>query len=222
MNILFDLDGTLSDPRDGILSSIDYAVRALGYKSPPASRLEDFIGPPLREAFRCLLGDVTPGLIEEAVGKFREHYSAHGMFENQIYEGIPDVLITLRRKSYRLWVATTKPGVYAERILEHFGLSKYFDGVYGSQLDGGRSEKKELIKSHLEREKIGARGTVMVGDRAQDIVGARSNGLDGIGVLWGFGSREELEGAGASVVVEEVAALDTLFSCPTSDWRGTV
>ncbi len=222
MNILFDLDGTLSDPRDGILGSIDYAVRALDYKSPPASRLEEFIGPPLRETFRCLLGDVTPGLIEEAVGKFRERYSAHGMFENQVYEGIPDVLITLRRKSYRLWVATTKPGVYAERVLEHFGLSEYFDGVYGAQLDGGRSEKKELIKFLLEREQIGACGTVMVGDRAQDIVGARSNGLDGIGVLWGFGSREELEGAGASVVVEEVAALDTLFSGPTSDWRGAV
>lgn len=222
MNILFDLDGTLSNPRDGIVRSFEYAVKALGYQCPSLSRLEEFIGPPLREAFRCLLGDVASGLIEEAVGKFRERYSAHGMFENQVYEGIPDVLITLRRKSYRLWVATTKPGVYAERILEHFGLNEYFDGVYGAQLDGGRSEKNELIELLLEREQIGARDAVMVGDRAQDIVGAKSNGVDGMGVLWGFGSREELEGARACVVVENVPALEALFCCPTSDWGGIV
>jgi phosphoglycolate phosphatase len=210
VNILFDLDGTLTDPREGIVACIKHGLSSLGEPSPPDAELERFIGPPLHETFAKLLsGDRN---VDAAVKAYRERFSAVGMFENVVYAGIPEVLKTLGAKGAALYVATSKPQVFAERILDHFDLSRYFTRVFGSELNGVRSNKGELIEHILLTEQLSPVDTVMVGDREHDIHGARRNSVRAVGVLWGYGSTKELVAAGAEQIFAQPSELCALSS----------
>jgi phosphoglycolate phosphatase len=210
MNLLFDLDGTLTDPFEGITKCISFALVALGYQAPELDSLRWCIGPPIRENFAKLLGSEDTDLIERAVHLYRERFSEFGLFENEIYPGIPEALETLTAKGCRLYVATSKPRVYAEHIIEHFGLKRFFKAIFGSQLDGGLSDKRSLISHILHKDSLDSRMTVMVGDREHDMIGAEANGLSGIGVLWGYGTITELEAAGALACIMSPDELEPL------------
>jgi phosphoglycolate phosphatase len=212
MHILLDLDGTLTDPREGIVGCIRHALERMGHSSPGDEELARYIGPPLHEGFAEILGCEDKPVIDRAVALYRERFTDIGLYENGVYEGIVPVLATLRELGATLYLCTAKPLVYAERIVEHFGLRHFFKALYGSELDGTRTRKTDLIAYVLERESLDPSSTYMVGDRAHDVIGARANGVNPIGVLWGYGSREELVGAGAIVLCEHPAALGALFS----------
>jgi phosphoglycolate phosphatase len=210
MNVLIDLDGTLTDSRPGIVASIQHALRALGHQAPEALALQKYIGPPLHAAFRELLPVNTDADVARAIAAYRERYVAIGMFENAVYAGVLDSLELLRERGARLFVATSKPQVFAQRILEHFELNHYFDKIYGSELDGQRTDKIDLIAHVLAQSQLQKAQTVMVGDRHHDIVGAMTNGVRAVGVLWGYGSRTELSGAGAETLLETPSDLGRL------------
>jgi phosphoglycolate phosphatase len=206
-NLLFDLDGTLTDPREGIVGSLRYALGELGVPAPSDDELSRWIGPPLHESFRFALGAKRATSLPRALELYRERFASVGMFENKVYPGIPEALAALGAAGWRLWVVTSKPSVFAAPILEHFALTRYFVGVYGAELSGERSDKGELIAHVLRSEGLLAAQTAMIGDRKHDIVGARRNGVRALGVLWGYGTRDELAGAGADGVYENVADL---------------
>ena len=217
--LLFDLDGTLTEPSPGITASFAYAAQALGRASPSVTELSRFIGPPLRDAFVELLGSEEPALIEEAVRLYRERYANIGLFENAVHPGVPGVLTQLRSEGFVLRIVTSKPKVYADRIIDHFGLRKFFEHVYGPELSGERSSKTELIAYVLKTESVAPRGACMIGDRAHDIVGARANGVASLGVTWGYGTAAELHAAGAGRVidaVDELLAASRAFSLASS------
>jgi len=197
MNLLFDLDGTLTDPFTGITKCISHALNKLGRQSPPKERLRWCIGPPLKDCFAKLLASDDDKLVEKAIGLYRERFGTVGLFENQVYEGIPEALEVLLENGHTLYVATSKPVVYAVRIIDHFGLHRYFKAVYGSELDGTRGDKTSLIAHILQNESISSSDTVMIGDREHDMIGAKANGTCGFGVLWGYGTQKELETSGA-------------------------
>jgi phosphoglycolate phosphatase len=203
----FDLDGTLTDPALGIVRCFQHALRALSGPAWADAELRQFIGPPLRPAFQAIFRTDDTALVERAIGAYRERFGSEGLYENAVYPEIPDVLAKLRHAGFQLWVVTSKPHVYADRIIDHFGLREHFARVYGAELSGARSEKAELIEHVLREERIDPASTCMIGDRRHDIEGARANGVAGLGVLWGYGSREELERAGAADIVESVAAI---------------
>lgn len=196
MVICFDLDGTLTDPKEGIIGSIRYALRQLGYEGPTNDReLEWCIGPPLLASFEKLVGNPYDASL--ALDNYRERFSEVGLYENEIYPDIAEVLAKLSADGHRMFVATSKPTVYAERIINHFQLTDYFETVFGSELDGTRSDKTELLAWVLSKKQLTAENTVMVGDRSHDIIGAANNGMRSVGVLYGYGSKEELADAGA-------------------------
>lgn len=197
MHLLFDLDGTLTDPFPGITKSIQHALVALDHSAPPAEDLRWCIGPPLRQVFAKLLGTTDAALIEAAIIKYRERFGTIGLFENTIYPGIEPALAELKQSGHTLGVATSKPAVFAARIIEHFKLKPYFQAVDGSEMDGTRGDKTSLIAYILKRDAIAPANTIMIGDREYDMIGARQNGVAALGVLWGYGSKEELETAGA-------------------------
>jgi phosphoglycolate phosphatase len=212
--ILLDLDGTLSDPKVGITRSIRHAFDQLGRPLDPAIDLDFCIGPPLLQSLETLLGPSHVQLGPQALGLYRHRYQSLGLYENTVYPGVPDALDALASLA-DLYVATSKPTVYALHILEHFNLDRYFKGVYGSELDGARSDKGELIASLLEAEGLDPAEAVMVGDRKQDLLGAAKHGVRGVGVLWGYGSRQELLGAGASLLLaapQELPALGAIHA----------
>jgi len=209
--VLFDLDGTLTDPKLGITRSIQYALRKRGIVPPEADDLEAFIGPPLEQSFRERLG-LDASAARRAVEDYREYFSQQGLYENEVYDGIPALLRELRDSGRRVVLATSKPLVYAERILEHFDLAKHFDLVVGSDLDGTRVEKSEIVATAL----AGVAGVlpervVMVGDRMHDVQGARANGIDAIAVTYGYGTREELSAASPTSLAETVLELRVLL-----------
>lgn len=208
--MLFDLDGTLTDPKVGILNCIKYALTRLDVPAPADIILESYIGPPLQHSFAAMLGPDRVELVEQAVAFYRERYTTEGLFENEVYPGIVDLLQHMRQRAGALYVATSKPTLYARRIIDHFGLARFFDDVYGSELDGMRSNKTDLIAYILTQETIAADAAVMIGDRSHDIVGARGNGVRALGVLWGYGSREELMRAGADRIFDTPGALRSL------------
>ena len=208
--LLFDLDGTLTEPAPGITASFAYAAQALGRASPSVTELRRFIGPPLRDAFVELLGSDDPALIEDAVRLYRERYATVGLFENAVHPGVPGVLAQLRSEGFRLRIVTSKPRVYADRIIDHFGLREFFEHVYGPELSGERSSKTELIAYVMKTESIAPRCGCMIGDRAHDIVGARANGMASLGVTWGYGTAAELHAAGADHVIDAVDDLLTV------------
>ena len=212
MNLLFDLDGTLTNPFSGITKCIGYALDMLGKQSPPRESLHWCIGPPLKESFAKLLASDDDAITAKAVAFYRERFSTVGLFENEVYDGIPEALEALQKNGHTLYVATSKPAVYAERIMAHFDLQRYFKCVFGSELDGTRSDKTSLISHILKREWIAPSETSMVGDRVHDIVGATQNGVYGFGVLWGYGTKDELENSGARALFKTPRELDTAFN----------
>ena len=210
---LFDLDGTLTDSRKGICKSVQNAFVKLGRPAPTLKELECFIGPPLKTSFREFYGIVGEEA-DRAVAYYRERYSVVGKYENMPYEGIGELLRTLREAGYILSVASSKPEVYVEDILKHFDLYDYFHYVVGSDMEGKRGEKEDVIEEAFRRmgldEKSRKEQAIMVGDRHFDINGAKMFGLDSIGVLFGYGSRDELEEAGATYIVstpEEISEI---------------
>jgi len=210
VNVLVDLDGTLTDSRPGIVACIQHALGTLGYAVPEASALVKYVGPPLHAAFRELLPDHDDAYAHRALAAYRERFTAIGMFENSVYAGIPPALELLRNRGARLFVATSKPRVFAQRILDHFELKNYFDAVYGSELDGRLTDKVDLIAYVLSSAQLQPTHTTMVGDRLHDVVGAIKNGVRPVGVLWGYGSREELLSAGAATLLNAPSELGHL------------
>jgi phosphoglycolate phosphatase len=205
--VFFDLDGTLTDPFVGITGSIRYALEKLDLDVPEANELAWCIGPPLLENFRTLVGhDQAPA----AVAHYRDRFSRVGLYENTPYPGIHDLLSTLRGANIELCVASSKPLVFVRKILEHFELIEYFGAVFGSELDGTRNDKSELLHFALSQTGVAAKEATMIGDRKHDIVGALDNGISAIGVLYGYGSVDELTSAGAHRLANtpnELAAL---------------
>lgn len=206
-HLFFDLDGTLTDSAPGITACVAHALLALGVPPPAPGLLRRFIGPPLRDAFAELLQTSDAAQVEEAVRLYRERFSSVGLFENEPYPGIASVLDELQADGFGLFVVTSKPEVYARRILQHFELARFFGNVYGAELSGERSTKAELVAHALRRESLAAEHVCMIGDRRHDIEGARACGVGAIGVAWGHGSVEELRTAGAEVVLASVAEL---------------
>lgn len=205
--IFFDLDGTLTDPALGITNSFKYALKYFGLEIPSYEKLCSFIGPPLVDTFRTQFGfsDEKASL---GVLKYREYFAEKGLLENSVYPGIPDLLSDLKDAGKRLVVATSKPEEYSVKIIEHFGLAPYFENVCGSLMDESRSKKDQVIEYALERNKIEDRSKVlMVGDRKHDILGAKKTGLKSCGVLFGYGSLDELKEAGADYIAGDMAEL---------------
>jgi phosphoglycolate phosphatase len=206
--LLFDLDGTLTDPRVGILESMRYALGKMGRRSlPPDEEISWCIGPPIRANFARLLQTDDSDRIEQALAFYRERFGTVGKFENEVYEGIPEALEAILAAGYTLLVATSKPTIYSVQILERFGLACYFTAVYGSEMDGVRGAKPELIAHLLERESLSPAKCLMIGDREHDMLGAAACGMVGWGVTWGYGSAEELREAGAERLFDTPAAL---------------
>jgi phosphoglycolate phosphatase len=216
MDVIFDLDGTLTDPGVGITRCIQHALAVLGRPAPGTNELRRFVGPPLRDAFGELLCSGDEWLITEAVAHYRERFEAFGMFENVVYPDIPDALRDLRRQGHRLWVATSKPEPYARRILEHFNLASCFERIYGSDLSGRNSDKGELLQSVLTQEGLNPSNACMVGDRAHDVLGARQNRVTSVAILWGYGTLEELESVIPDRIVRSTTELREWASCPTT------
>lgn len=206
-NILFDLDGTLTDPGEGIVKCFEYALSRLKRQCPPKNELGRFIGPPIRPAFGELLQSKDARLIEEAVAIYRERFASVGLYENEVYAGVPKMLSGLRVAGYRLYVATSKPLVYALQVLRHFSLDFHFNDVQGNELDGRLDDKADLVRELVERNRLTAGGTLMVGDRHHDVIAARRNGLRCVGVTYGYGSTEELAAAGAEHIVDSPDAV---------------
>lgn len=207
MDLLFDLDGTLTDPAVGITRCLQHALGALGRRAPPVEHLRRFIGPPLRRTFAELLETADPAIVEQAVTHYRARFSTVGLYENEVYPEVAVTLATLREASHRLWVVTSKPAVFAARIVEHFHLASLFQGVHGSELSGENSDKAELVAHVLRSEQLDAARAVMIGDRGADIAGGRANQTATVGVLWGYGSRDELEQAQPDAIVASMAEL---------------
>jgi len=204
--IYFDLDGTLTDPKPGITRSIQYALQRLDHPTMPTEdELTWCIGPPLRASFVRLLGAETSA--DLAVSYYRERFSDIGLYENGVYDGIGEVLTSLCASGHRLFVATSKPHVFAERIIDHFGLRDHFERVFGSELDGTRVDKSHLLEYALKQASVDPSKTLMIGDRSHDMVGAKNNGMKRIGVLYGYGSRDELLEAGAHHVCATPGAI---------------
>lgn len=210
---LFDLDGTLTDPREGITKSVRYALSKKGIDEPDLKKLEDFIGPPLRESFRIKYG-MSEEEAKEAVTFYRERFAPIGVLENRIYEGIPELLAALSERGVKIAIASSKPTVFVNRILEHFGIADYFDVVVGSELDGRRDAKEAVVEEALRRlgildlaEQDKKTCCAMIGDRKFDIQGAKAHGLTGIGVRFGFAAEGELEAEGADYIAETVEQL---------------
>ncbi|MDO4297982.1 MAG: HAD family hydrolase [Lachnospiraceae bacterium] len=209
--ILWDLDGTLTESGEGIINSVLYALEKMGIHETDREKLAAFVGPPLLESFSVFYG-MAPEKAKEAMGYYREYFVERGMFENKIYPGITEALARLGQAGYKLAVATSKPEVFAKKILEHFGLTQYFVMIGGSSLDEKRSGKAEVIRYVMEALNLdspdGLHGRIlMVGDRKHDVEGAAENGIPCAGVLYGYGSREELERAGAVMICDTAEEL---------------
>ncbi len=210
--ILFDLDGTVTDPEVGITLSVAYALKHFGIEVEDVSSLRKFIGPPLHDSFIDFYGFSKEKAIE-AVDKYRERFAVTGIFENEPYDGIHQLLTGLKEAGYTLAIASSKPEVFTKRIIEHFELAPYFTEICGSELDGSRTDKAEVITYVLE--KLGnptAENAVMVGDRKHDILGAKKNNLTSIGVLYGFGNEAELQEAGADYIAATVSDIAPIIA----------
>lgn len=205
--LLFDLDGTLTDNYAGIAASICHALTRMDLPEPDANALRGCVGPPLRESFARLLPDAQSASIERAIAYYRERYGEIGWRENQVYAGIPALLSALHVAGHRLILCTSKPTVYARRIIAHFGLEAPLTRIYGTDLGGQFDDKARLLGHLMQQEGIVACDATMIGDRSHDMRAAHAHGVGAIGVLWGYGSRSELEAAGAEYVVATPAAL---------------
>lgn len=210
--ILFDLDGTLTDPREGITKSVQYALSKMGIEEPDLTALEHFIGPPLYDEFRrCYDFDDTQA--KQAVAAYRERFSVHGWKENILFDGVPTMLKTLREAGKTLAIASSKPTLFVEKILELFEIAPYFDVVSGATLDGSISTKAQVVEQALDMLSVKDRKrVVLVGDRMHDVEGARSCDIDCVGVTFGFGGLQELQQAGAKYIVQDFVELMQLLA----------
>lgn len=209
--ILFDLDGTLTDPSEGITNSLIYALKTYGIEVKDPTTLYQYIGPPLLETFHKGFGFTVEESVN-AMKKYREYFSVKGLYENRVYDGIPELLHTLQSSGKTLLVATSKPEEYSVRILRHFSLDRYFTCICGSTMDEKHAEKSYIINDALERGLVFDKTqAVMVGDREHDINGAKTCGITSCGVLYGFGSRKELENAGADFIAEDISTLQSIL-----------
>ena len=200
--LLFDLDGTLTDPGLGITNSVMYALRKFNINVEERASLHKFIGPPLRHSFETFYG-FSGEKSELAVQYYREYFKSQGLYENKIYDGIEDLLTQLKERGKSLIVATSKPECFAIEILQHFNLYGYFDFVAGATMDETRNKKSDIIKYALDSCNIYDKSSaIMIGDREHDIIGAKENELDSLGVLFGYGSYDELKGVGATFIAE--------------------
>lgn len=202
--ILFDLDGTLTDPGIGITNSVAYALNKFGISVADKTELYKFIGPPLKDSFMKYYGfNQSKALL--AVDYYREYFRDKGIFENKVYDGVQKLLSDIKNSGRKIALATSKPELFAKQILDYFNLTEYFDFIGGATMDSSRSTKGDVIKYTLQNIKIKDLSTiVMVGDREQDIIGAKQAGIDSIGVLFGYGDRKELENAGAVCIAKTV------------------
>mgnify|MGYP005827765505 FL=1 len=202
--ILFDLDGTLSDPKEGITKSVQYALENLDVEVPEVQELECFIGPPLQVSFAEYY-DFDEGKTQRAIDFYRERFKEKGMFENKLYSNIPSLLETLKEKGFTLVVATSKPTVFAEQIVKHFNIEQFFALIAGSNLDGTRTSKTEIIQYILDiYQGYEPANFMMIGDRKHDIIGAHNTGIDSIGVTYGYGSFEEISQSDPTYIVKSV------------------
>lgn len=209
--ILFDLDGTITDPKEGITKSVAYALESFGIKVEDLDSLCKFIGPPLKDSFMKFFS-FSEEQAELAIKKYREYFSVDGLFENKVYDGIEEMLINLKRRDKHLIIATSKPDVFAKRILEHFKLIHYFDFVAGSDLEGTRVSKSDVITYAFNIASITNKDAViMVGDREHDVFGAHANGIECISVLYGYGDRQEHIDANTDYIVETVEELANIL-----------
>lgn len=209
-NVLFDLDGTLTDPKEGIINSILYSLEKLGIKENHTGELDSFIGPPLRSSYieRYRL---TDKVADKAVTFYREYFSSRGIYENNVYPGIKELLESLSSKEFRLFLATSKPTVFSERILHHFNLEKYFSAIIGSNLDNTRTDKTEIIAYAVSNYNLKPEDSVMVGDRMHDILGARNNFMKAIAVTYGYGSPEELQSSRPDYMADDCKELESII-----------
>lgn len=211
---IFDLDGTITDSGAGIMNSIRYAMKKRGLPELPEEELKGFIGPPLKEQFQFIFG-LTEEESVQMTEDYREYYSEKGIFENKVYDGVPEMLERLSASGVRVLMATAKPEYYAGIIADHFDFAKYFEFIGGACMDGSRTDKHEVIEYVLEKYGVSCKdreSTVMVGDRSNDMIGAENSGIHSIGVLYGYGSREELERAGARALAETPGIVADLIS----------
>lgn len=208
--VLFDLDGTLTDPGLGITNSVAYALKRYGIEVQDREALYAFIGPPLNDSFKRYY-NFSDEKAMEAIWVYREYFREKGIFENEVYDGIIQLLQKIKASGRKTVLATSKPEEFAVRILEHFGLAEYFDVIAGASMDEKRNKKGDVIKYALEKGGLTAEDAVMIGDREHDVYGARENGIDTIGVLYGYGSKDELEKAGAVHIAETVGDIFALL-----------
>ncbi|HEY4371575.1 MAG TPA: HAD hydrolase-like protein [Burkholderiales bacterium] len=208
--LFFDLDGTLTDSKPGITRCIQHALERLGHAAPHADELEWCVGPPLKASFARLTGNSDEQLLERAVEHYRERFSTVGLFENALYPQVAETLRALQGEGYRQFVVTAKPHVYARRIVEHFGLMGPIEIVYGSELDGTRGDKADLIAHVLETHALDPNDAVMIGDREHDVLAATACGVSAIGATWGYGGHEELTRHGALHLAGSMAAIPAL------------
>lgn len=209
--ILFDLDGTLTDPMVGITKSVAYSLKKMKNIEVPLEALTKFIGPPLKESYMEFYG-FTEEASSEAIELFREYFKETGIYENELYPGIKELLNELKNCGKDLCIATSKPTIFAEKVVSYFDLGDYFTYVYGSNLDGSRTKKAEIIAAVLDEIGVEDRAeVVMIGDRKHDVLGAQEKKVASIGVTYGYGSYEELEKAGADFIVTSVEELRKLL-----------
>lgn len=207
--ILFDLDGTLTDPKEGITRSVQYGLKYLGIEETNLDNLIKFIGPPLTDSFKEFYG-LDEEKTQMAILKYRERYEDVGIFENGLYDGIEDILKSLKETSKKIALATSKPEVFAKRILEKYNVAQYFDEVVGSTLDGGLGTKEMVIRevfNRLNLKEKELKNVIMVGDRKHDIIGAKACNIKSIGVKFGYAEENELKEAGADYIVDTVQEL---------------
>lgn len=211
-NILIDLDGTLTDPKVGITTSARYGLAKVGHPIADTENIDWIIGPPLKASLAKLLNvDVKDVLAEQALLGYRERFAVTGLFENHVFDDVDATLSALKNKGYRLFLATAKPEVYARQILEHFNLLQYFEYPYGSELNGERTNKGDLIAYILEKEHLNPEECLMVGDREHDIFGARKHGIETIAVEYGYGDTAELDAAQPKLRIAKFSDLLTIF-----------
>ena len=210
-NILIDLDGTLTDPKVGITTSARYGLEKIGHPISLDTNIDWIIGPPLKASLAKILNVASNHVLaEQALEAYRERFAVTGLYENKVFPEVAETLAELKRHGYRLFLATAKPTVYARQILEHFELDQYFKGIYGSELNGDRTNKGDLIEYLLQQEQLDPATCIMVGDREHDIFGARHNGIETIAVTYGYGSPEEFAQAEPKFQIQR---FNEIFDC---------
>ena len=212
--VLFDLDGTLTDPFLGITRSVAYSLKSFGIEVDDLETLKPFIGPPLDVSFREYY-HMDEAQSWKAVETYREYFSKKGLFENKVYEGMEDFLQSLLNMDMKLYVCTSKPEVFAKEILDHFSLTPYFTGIYGATLDGSLKNKGDVIAHCIKQEQLNIQDCMMVGDRQHDIVGAHQNQIPCIGVLYGYGSLEEFQEYHCDYIAKDLIELKKIIE----EWK---